>query len=113
MDTIWDMIDSNQMNFSFAIQIFISGLWEFFTSVNRSNNYLYNYENDENTIEYLRKLDSIQNQLISSDNSINDLIYDLKNDISSKINKIKIINTKVSEDLSLLEYYINNYVSIN
>jgi hypothetical protein len=108
-DNIWGMIDTDEMNFSFAIEMFVSGLWEFFTTINRSKNYFYNSFNDDNTIDYLRKLDSINNQFDSDIVSIDDLIIKLKNNISNKMTEITLINNQISEDLSLLDFYLNNY----
>ncbi|MCK5301046.1 MAG: hypothetical protein KAJ21_04005 [Thermoplasmatales archaeon] len=106
---IFEMIDQNELNFSFAIEIFVSGFWEFITTINRSRNYLDDPINYEDTSNNLIKLDSIYNQIETNNTSIKNFIIELKDDISNKLKEVTNINDEINNDLYLLENKIEHY----
>ena len=106
---IFEMIDQNELNFSFAIEIFVSGFWEFITTINRSRNYLDDPINYEDTSNNLIKLDSIYNQIETNNTSIKNLIIELKDNISNKLKEVTNINDEINNDLYLLENKIEHY----
>jgi hypothetical protein len=110
-DKIFEMIEENELNFSFAIQIFVSGFWEFITTINRSRNYLDHPMNYEDTSNYLIKLDSIYNHMETNNSEIGNLVMQLKDDISNKLNDVTDINDEINNDLYQLENKIEHYES--
>ncbi len=106
---IFTMMEQNLLNFSFVIEIFVSGFWEFIMTTNRSKNYLDDPLNIEDTTNNLIILDSIYNQEEVNNSKIRNMIKELKNDISNKLIEVTDINDKINFDLNQLENNIENY----
>jgi hypothetical protein len=106
---IFEMIEQNELNFSFVIEIFVSGFWEFITTINRSRNYLDHPISYEDTFYNLIRLDNIYNQIEGNNTSIKGLIIKLNNNIVNKINQITNINNEINNYLYQFENKIEHY----
>lgn len=109
----WSLIQQNKMNYSLAMNLFISGLWEFSRSLDRSESYLKSNLNDEDTIDFLLKINDIQQMMKQQNISIDDQINQFKQHLSFHLNEIHNITENITKNLNILEYNLEHYSNTN
>jgi hypothetical protein len=105
----WALIEQEKMNFSLAIDLFVSGLWEFSGSLGRSTSYLNNGMDNQDTIAFLKKIANIIKLLDEKNLSDADIILTFKDLIGQHVRKITAISRNISHTLDVLEENLEHF----
>lgn len=106
---IWDMIENETMDMSIAIGLFVSGLWEFRGTMDRSIYFLDTTDEIENIRRYLLYIDSIGKQLSELDHPIDRKMNLFKEDMDKRLIELEMINKDISTSLETLTSIIEDY----
>lgn len=105
----WTLLDQEKIDFSLAISMFVSGMWEFTQSIYRSIDFLNESIDSDNTIQFLDKISSIKTLLDSNNISFDNRLNNFKNDL---LNKLLTNNESISRIYSNFEslfYELDHY----
>jgi hypothetical protein len=108
---IRDLMEYENIETNFYYQVMSGGFWGFDEFIYNSENYLDNPENNEDTLNELKSIDSIYNMYLFENNSIYDITTSFKNKIGNRFelinNSLILLNKNIDQLINEIQNYIN------
>lgn len=105
----WSLLENNSMDMSIAIGLFVSGMWEFSGTIDRSMRYLDNENGEDSLRKYLVKIEDIYDQSMVHNISLDESIDVYKEDVQNRFIELKTLNEEIASDLERMYMILKEY----